>query len=154
MLKTLNFISALMIIISLLYTIVVYQNLPSEVPTHYNLYGKPDAWGNKPIIFLIPGISAYAWLLIYIVYKYYDKIAKLGLNFKNEIPSEEAIRFDKKLLVVLNFESALSFSLSHMKDVYNILGGNIDFGVYELVIFLSIILITLVYGILKGRKYK
>ncbi|PTI87629.1 hypothetical protein, partial [Mammaliicoccus vitulinus] len=68
--------------------------------------------------------------------------------------SEEAIRFDKKLLVVLNFESALSFSLSHMKDVYNILGGNIDFGVYELVIFLSVILITLVYGILKGRKYK
>jgi len=34
-----------------------YTFLPDEIPTHYNFAGKPDAYGDKKTIFLVPAIA-------------------------------------------------------------------------------------------------
>jgi len=38
--------------------------LPDEVPSHYGLTGKPDAWMGKAIIWIFPGMSFMCLLLL------------------------------------------------------------------------------------------
>jgi uncharacterized membrane protein len=37
--------------------VVSYSSLPDIIPTHFNLKGQADDWGNKASIFILPGIG-------------------------------------------------------------------------------------------------
>jgi uncharacterized membrane protein len=58
----------LVILIPVIYTLTVYPSLPDTIPTHFNLEGKPDAYGNKNnlwfVVLLLSGVSAGVYLLI------------------------------------------------------------------------------------------
>jgi uncharacterized membrane protein len=51
--------------VPLIYSVVIYPNLPSQIPTHFNIEGKPDAWGGPASIFLGPGIMGAVSIFIY-----------------------------------------------------------------------------------------
>ena len=40
-----------------------YPRLPLRIPTHFGFSGRPDAWGKKEMIFLLPVISLATYLL-------------------------------------------------------------------------------------------
>jgi hypothetical protein len=40
-----------------------YPRLPLRVPTHFGFSGRPDAWGRKETIFLLPAVSLGIYLL-------------------------------------------------------------------------------------------
>jgi len=40
------------------YTIYIYQKLPETIPTHLDITGKPDAWGNKSSLLILPLVAA------------------------------------------------------------------------------------------------
>ena len=54
--------------IPVLYTISIYPSLPSTIPTHFNIKGEADAWGNRNDIWLtsiiFPVISIGIYLLL------------------------------------------------------------------------------------------
>ncbi|MEY3209041.1 MAG: hypothetical protein RL064_1072 [Bacteroidota bacterium] len=58
-------IVALLLSVPLIYSVVIYPNLPSQIPTHFNIEGKPDAWGGPASIFLGPGIMGAVSIFIY-----------------------------------------------------------------------------------------
>jgi Domain of unknown function (DUF1648) len=41
----------------------VYPRLPPRIPTHFGFSGRPDAWGRKGMIFLLPVVSLAIYLL-------------------------------------------------------------------------------------------
>lgn len=41
----------------------VYAALPSRIPVHFDLFGRPDGWGPRWMIFLLPLISLLLLLL-------------------------------------------------------------------------------------------
>lgn len=46
-------------------TAAIYSRLPARVPTHFDLYGHPDAWMSKPIgATLLLGFGVVTWLLV------------------------------------------------------------------------------------------
>lgn len=47
-------IAALVVVATLIATLVVYPDLPSRVPMHWNFRGEVDRYGAKPEIFLMP----------------------------------------------------------------------------------------------------
>lgn len=49
---------------ALLTAISYYRELPDAIPVHFNLAGKPDGWGSKDLLWVLPvlGICIYALL--------------------------------------------------------------------------------------------
>lgn len=46
----------------------LWDNIPAIIPTHYNLYGKADDWGEKSMLqWLIPGLSIFMYALLIII---------------------------------------------------------------------------------------
>ena len=45
-------------------SLVLYPQLPDQIPTHFNLYGEPDAYGNKTwAAFMLPGVMVVVLIL-------------------------------------------------------------------------------------------
>ena len=57
----------LMIIAPLIYGAIIYPQLPSRIPTHFNIEGKADAWGGPSSIFIGPGIMGAVSIFAYIL---------------------------------------------------------------------------------------
>jgi len=57
----------LMIIAPLIYGAIIYPQLPSRIPTHFNIEGKADAWGGPSSIFIGPGIMGAVSIFVYIL---------------------------------------------------------------------------------------
>lgn len=153
--KTMNIASLIMVIILLIYTVINYSSLPSKVPIHYDLYGQTDQWSNKSGIFILPIIAIMLWFFLYILYKFYNKIAELGLNTNNKKPSHQSIKLNEKFIIILNLELSMFFSIMGIIDIYNIEGGNIDLGIFQflfLAVILSITILWLIYQEFKIRK--
>ncbi len=58
---------ALLIITPLIYSALIYPQLPSQIPTHFNIEGKADAWGGPSSIFIGPGIMGAVSIFIYVL---------------------------------------------------------------------------------------
>ena len=83
-------IVALLIGAPFVYSGLIYPQLPSQIPTHFNIEGKPDAWGGPDSIFIGPGIMGAVSLFVYVLMvnlksidpkKYDDKNDTLYQNF-------------------------------------------------------------------------
>lgn len=58
---------ALLIIAPFIYGALIYPQLPSRIPTHFNIEGKADAWGGPSSIFIGPGIMGAVSVFIYVL---------------------------------------------------------------------------------------
>ncbi|MEY2648394.1 MAG: Immunity protein SdpI, partial [Bacteroidota bacterium] len=89
------------------YAFYLYPTLPETIPTHFNLEGKADAWGDKSNIFLLPGILGLASVISYLL-----------LSNMKSIDPKRAARADdglyKKMAIFLvAFLSALSLVIMY-----------------------------------------
>ena len=50
-----------------IYALASYKKLPDEIPVHFNFKGKPDSYGSKDSIWLIPIISTALVLLLTLI---------------------------------------------------------------------------------------
>ena len=56
-----------MIIAPFIYGALIFPQLPSKIPTHFNIEGKADAWGGPSSIFLGPGIMGAVSIFVYVL---------------------------------------------------------------------------------------
>jgi len=61
------FLVALLIIAPFVYGALIFPNLPSQIPTHFNIEGKADAWGGPSSIFIGPGIMGAVSIFVYVL---------------------------------------------------------------------------------------
>ena len=61
------FLVALLIIAPFIYGALIYPQLPSRIPTHFNIEGKADAWGGPSSIFIGPGIMGAVSIFVYVL---------------------------------------------------------------------------------------
>jgi uncharacterized membrane protein len=52
-----NLLLILVAIVPLVYTMFIYNSLPSEIPVHWNIDGEIDNYGNKNMILMLPLIT-------------------------------------------------------------------------------------------------
>lgn len=48
--KTINTYSTIVVVVTLLFFIAFYKNIPSQIPAHYGFNGEVDSWGSKNIL--------------------------------------------------------------------------------------------------------
>lgn len=88
------------LLLTCIYTIVQYNNLPETIPTHFNAAGEADGFGHKTSIFIIPVIGIGLYLLLFILNKYPHMH-----NYMVNITEENALknyRFSTRVLRFVN----------------------------------------------------
>jgi len=65
--KTLEIIGLLLIIGMIIFVCVRYNQLPEQIPGHYNAKGEINRWGNKSEIFIVPIVSTLLYAFITII---------------------------------------------------------------------------------------
>jgi uncharacterized membrane protein len=53
-----------LIVLPVLYVLYVWNQLPAQVPIHFNIHGEPNGWTGKPGIFILPGVNLFIYLLL------------------------------------------------------------------------------------------
>lgn len=76
---------------SWLYVIIEYHDLPSEIPTHFNINGKIDGHGNKNILWYVMGMLT---------------VVNIGLFYLSKATSFHSIQLKSKMA---NFRAAVIY---------------------------------------------
>lgn len=89
------------------YSIYIYGQLPSEIPHHFNGLGEPDSWGDKSIIFALPGTALFLYVLMTLLPKSptnlnnsFVRITKENEDVQFQLVREQ-LRIIKLLCIVL-----------------------------------------------------
>ena len=84
------------------YAFYLFPSLPETIPTHFNLEGKADAWGNKSSVFLPAAILGLTSLFCYFLL-----INLKSIDPKRVAKADEGL-YTKMALYLVAFLSALS----------------------------------------------
>lgn len=57
-------LSALGLVGMLAYVTSIYPDLPAQIPTHFDLQGRPDAYGTKANIWILVALAVGMWVLV------------------------------------------------------------------------------------------
>ncbi|WP_274308457.1 DUF1648 domain-containing protein [Solibacillus daqui] len=149
--KLFSKITLAVFIITIVFTAIQFPNLPSEVPSHYNIMGEADAWANKWFIFFIPFLGIGLWLLLGQVEKFLEFI-----NMPNDGEPLNAAQQQNSIFMLhtLRNEVLLFMSLLTLKEVLTSIGYPISLGIWEFVIFIGVLTVTLIWFIVKNQKLK
>lgn len=127
-----------------------YSVMPQTIPTHFNLAGEADGFGEKETIFLMPIIGTLLFIVLSVVQQ-----RPHTFNYLTEITSENAekqymnavrmLRFLKVgLVIVFIFIEILTYKTA--------MGQGEDIGVWLLPVFLLLTFGPLFYFLIKSSK--
>lgn len=108
-------LAALLIGAPFLYSVLIYPQLPSKIPTHFNIEGKPDAWGGPGSIFIGPCIMGAVSIFVYLLMTNLNSFEPKKKNQANDS------LFNNLALITVAFLSLLSaiilYSSTHADQV-------------------------------------
>ncbi|GEP95030.1 DUF1648 domain-containing protein [Chitinophaga cymbidii] len=88
-------------------TLYHYSNLPDSIPTHYNLEGRPDSYGRKATLLLLPIIGTAISAIFTLLHKYEIVFLLPGKVTKDSNPKQHALATRSlrifKLGILINF---------------------------------------------------
>lgn len=95
----------ILISIPFIYLVLIFKQLPAQIPTHFDLGGNPNDWSNKDsLVYMIAGLQIGTYLLMLLI-PYFDpkkKIDQMGGKY-----------YSLRLIMTI-FMSALSFYLLYV----------------------------------------
>lgn len=148
-----EFISITLLILMWLYCVINYIYLPDTIATHFDGVGKPDGYGSKLTIWIIPIISTAIYLGLLILNKYpHMHNYMVNINPENVLKN---YRFSTRTLRVTNLLCALLMAYITYMIVESALGKQFNLGAWfvPIVVSSSIVLpIVLIVCIKKLNK--
>ena len=62
--KTLEIVTFILLLAQIVYTAVLYPQLPSKIPSHFNLEGQIDGWSGKGSIIILVIVNVALYILL------------------------------------------------------------------------------------------
>lgn len=122
-----------------------YSSMPDTIPTHFNASGRPDGFGSKISIFLLPAIATVFYVGLTILNKYPH-----FFNYPREVTSENAMVLYRRataLIRYLKLGLVLLFGFITYKTIRISSGSEKDIGSWVLPVVLLLSLSFIVYTI-------
>lgn len=113
--KSLEMITFSFVGLMLFLSIYVWGDLPDKIPTHFNFFGKPDRWGGKESILIMPIVGFFVVKLTFLLSK-----APHMLNYPVKVTEENAPRLyleSRRVFVFVNFQIALMLTVLHVDTI-------------------------------------
>jgi len=147
--KTLDIVTAIIYLAGIIYTIVIWSQIPDQVPAHYNSVGEVNRWGSKWELILLPVIA----VLIAVFMSFLEKHPEWHNHMKlNENNIEYQYRNSRLLLNVLKNECVLLFVFITYQTEQVAIGKIDSLGIAFLPIFLVIIFGSMAFFIFRSLK--
>lgn len=140
-------VSLTLITVGIILSAIFYTDLPETIPTHFNINGEPDSFGNKTNILFLIG----TWLITYIALALSPRWPNL-INYPFTLkPETEKQHYQNAFLMIrtLNLVSTLLIGSIIYGTFQNALGHADGLGVYS-VISLGLVFISLAIFVLRG----
>lgn len=101
-------IVTILILIPFGYAFYLFPSLPNSIPTHFNLAGEADGWGEKGTIYLLPAIMGFASLMTYLLLSNLKSI-----DPKRAVKGDDNV-YNKIAIYLVVFLSALSLAITYI----------------------------------------
>lgn len=92
-LETITIIALISLIIL---PVIFYGKLPDTIPKHFDLYGNPDAYGNKGIVWFLPIVGIILYVALSILCKFPHTF-----SYPTKVTKENAEKIYKKGIIVI-----------------------------------------------------
>lgn len=133
------------------YCIYIWPSLPDRVPMHYDMSGNIDGWGGKGSILIMPIIGGLMWILLTILERFPHIHNYSGLTEENV---ERLYKNSRLLVNVMKNEMMIAFAYFTWKSIQDAFGNSINNGVWDLPIFLVVILGSLAFFIVRSFRLR
>ena len=132
--------------------IYFFNDLPSQIPKHFNALGQVDSYGNRGIIWLLPAIGLFLYVGMTILNKF-----PFAFNYPTKVTNENAERLytlGTRTVRLLKIIVVLSFFFLNFKTIQIALNKSTEIGKFYLPIFLAVLTIligTMIYKMTKNK---
>ncbi|SDZ08750.1 DUF1648 domain-containing protein [Bacillus sp. 166amftsu] len=139
-------------LLSIIFLIITWGNLPKQVPVHYNGAGVVDRWGTKWELLILPGIGVFILLLMQALEKF-PEVHNYPRRF-NKSNAEKFYLNSRKAVNQLKNICLFIFALIQYESISIALGWGNGFGKLLIPIVIIGTGIPIVIGIMRQRKIK
>ncbi|AGK95990.1 DUF1648 domain-containing protein [Clostridium pasteurianum] len=147
------FALTVLILISDFILIAIYwRNMPSIIPTHFNFSGKPDGWGGRGSLLVVPITNLFIFILLAVLSKF-PHIGNYPVNI-TEKNAKYQYSNARKLMIVMNLEIVCLFFYIFLSEIYSALDKSNGPGILFLPVFLLVIFGTTAYFAIKMYRNK
>ncbi len=150
--KAISAVGFLAAITLILLPIYYYDSLPEIIPRHFGLDGKPDSFGGRELLWILPAVGLVLYLGLLILNKYPHIF-----NYLIEITEKNAKRqytIATKMMRTLNTLIVCLIAYIIFATINTALGNQNGLGVYYTPLFLVLIFGNIGYYIFQSFKEK
>lgn len=150
--KMMDVIGIGMFVVSILYLLLNWGNIPEEIPAHFNGAGEVDRWGSKMELIILPIIGVFLLLILAL----FEKAPHMH-NYPNRVDESNVEQFylnSRKMLNAIKNMCLVTFAILIVQIVRVSLGHIDGLGSWLLLVVLAILLIPIARGIYKQSKIK
>ncbi|WP_410879755.1 DUF1648 domain-containing protein [Myroides sp. DW712] len=112
-------------------TCYYYGQLPDTIPTHFNIAGEPDAYGDKITLLFLPGLGVFVFALLY-YFQYKPHLFKHRITITAENIEEQYTKAIRMMRVLNTFTILLFFYIQY-QTIQTALGKEEGLGQYFIV---------------------
>lgn len=150
--NTLGLLSIVGVILSVYLPWRYWGVLPDRIPTHFDYAGKPNGWGSKGALLILPIIEFVLFTVLSIVQRFpqvYNYPVKI-----TEANARRQYTLARSLLAWLSFEMVWLFGYIEWKSIQTALGQTQGLGLVAIMAFMAATVGTTVYYIRLSHKAK
>ncbi|MFS0690916.1 DUF1648 domain-containing protein [Sporosarcina sp. 179-K 8C2 HS] len=147
--KSLDIVTAIVYLAGIIYTFVIWSQLPDQVPAHYNALGEVNRWGSKWELILLPVIAAFLAVFMTFLERHPELHNYRRLNDSN---IEFQYKNSRLLMNVLKNECVLLFVFLTYKTEQVALGRIDSLSVAFLPVFLVFIFGSMAFFIIRSFR--
>lgn len=103
-----EFLTFVFLIGSLIYFLSYWDQLPDRVPTHYGFSGRPDKWGQKTNLWILPSINLLIWIWLTVASKF-NQFINLPGTVDRTHPDIQKILLNFSIVLKLMVVSTISY---------------------------------------------
>lgn len=150
--KRIEFLSWVFLVILIALPLYFYNQLPDEIPMHFDINGKPDRYDEKGSLFLMPGIGVALFFFLNMINKYPHTF-----NYLTKITEDNAraqYTNATKMTRWINFVITIMFVVINTGIILIGLGKIKSYGMTPAIFFTLLIIASVGYYIVKSTKIK
>ena len=151
--KQFKLVNTVLIIAMAVYAITNFASLPAEIPMHFNAKGEVDGWGNKAVLFVVPGCAVFLFFMMNII----GTLKPSSYNFPVPLTKENAkqqVNLAREMMQGLNLAIFVMLFYILWRMVAIAKGASGGLGTGFMVFFLALIFGILGYYMYLANKAK
>jgi uncharacterized membrane protein len=150
--KLLQAVCAIILAVHIILLIKVWNILPSSMPTHFDFFGKPDGYGSKNTMLMLPIMSSGLYAMLTILERF-PKIYNYSVDI-NELNAAFMYQTGREMMVVLKTVIVAIFAYIDFATVETARGAWNGLSPWFLIVSLVILFGSMIYYIVRMKRHK